>query len=74
MQIKTKNVICHIANYKPVQQEVNSTVIIPPLVFPDYNVAPCGGHWLYQGNITEGELVRRKEKNIFFNRKAAALN
>jgi len=33
LQIKTKNVSCHEANSKPVKQEVNSTVIFPPLVF-----------------------------------------
>ncbi len=34
MHIKTKIVCCHTADSKPVQQEVNSTVILPPLVFP----------------------------------------
>jgi hypothetical protein len=34
LQIKTKNVSCHAADSKPVKQEVNSTVILPPLVFP----------------------------------------
>ncbi len=34
-QIKTKIVSCHTADSKPVKQEVNSTVILPPLVFPD---------------------------------------
>jgi hypothetical protein len=34
LQIKTKKVSCHIANSKPVKQEVNGTVILPPLVFP----------------------------------------
>ncbi len=34
MQIKTKIVSCHIAGPKPVTQEVNGTVILPPLVFP----------------------------------------
>jgi hypothetical protein len=34
LQIKTKIVSCHIANSKPVKQEVNGTVILPPLVFP----------------------------------------
>jgi hypothetical protein len=28
-------VSCHTANYKPVKQEVNGTVILPPLLFPD---------------------------------------
>jgi hypothetical protein len=35
LQIKTKNVSCHTADYKPVKQEVNGTVILPLLVFPD---------------------------------------
>jgi hypothetical protein len=34
LQIKTKIVICHTADSKPVKQEVNGTVILPPLVFP----------------------------------------
>ncbi len=43
MQIKTKIVSYHTAESKPVKQEVNGTVIRPPLVFPaltdmDYNI------------------------------------
>ncbi len=34
MQIKTKIVCCHAADSKSVKQEVNGTVILPPLVFP----------------------------------------
>jgi hypothetical protein len=34
-QIKTKIVSCHTADSKPVKQEVNGTVILPPLVFND---------------------------------------
>jgi hypothetical protein len=34
LQIKTNIVSCHSADSKPVKQEVNSTVILPPLVFP----------------------------------------
>jgi len=34
LQVKTKIVSCHTADYKPVKQEVNGTVILPPLVFP----------------------------------------
>jgi hypothetical protein len=34
LQIKTKIVSCHTADSKPVKQEVNSTVILSPLVFP----------------------------------------
>ncbi len=33
-QIKTKIVSCDTADTKPVKQEVNGTVILPPLVFP----------------------------------------
>ncbi len=34
LQIKTKIVSCHTADSKTVKQEVNDTVILPPLVFP----------------------------------------
>jgi hypothetical protein len=34
LQIKRKIVSCHTANFKPVNQEANGTVILPPLVFP----------------------------------------
>ncbi len=34
LQIKTKIVSCHTADSKPVKQEVNSTVILLPIVFP----------------------------------------
>jgi hypothetical protein len=33
-----KNVGCHAADSKPVKQEVNSTVILPPLVFPGFGM------------------------------------
>ncbi len=32
--MKTKIVSCHTADSKPAKQEVNDTVILPPLVFP----------------------------------------
>jgi hypothetical protein len=35
LQIKTKIVNCYTANSKPVKQEVNSSLILPPLEFPD---------------------------------------
>ncbi len=34
LKIKTKIVSCHTGDSKPVQQDVNSTVILSPLVFP----------------------------------------
>jgi hypothetical protein len=50
--MKKKIVSCHTADSKPVKQEVNGTVILPPLVFPAVsyyarvfagaiNVIPC---------------------------------
>ncbi len=35
LQIKTKIVSSHTRDSKPVKQEFNGTVILPPLVFPD---------------------------------------
>jgi hypothetical protein len=34
LQIKTEIVSCYAADSKPVKQEVNGTMILPPLVFP----------------------------------------
>ncbi len=34
LQIKTKIESCYTADSKPVKQEVNGTVMLPPLVFP----------------------------------------
>jgi hypothetical protein len=36
LQMKTKIVSCHTADSKTVKQEVNGTMILPPLVFPAY--------------------------------------
>jgi hypothetical protein len=41
MQIKTKIVSGHTADSKPVKQEVNGTVILPPLVFPGCTIIQC---------------------------------
>jgi hypothetical protein len=35
LQIKTKIISSHTADFKLVKQEVNGTVILSPLVFPD---------------------------------------
>ncbi len=35
LQMKTKIVSCHTADSEPVKQEVNGTVILPPLEFSD---------------------------------------
>ncbi len=37
LQIKTKIVSCLTPDSKPVKQEVNGTVILPPLAFPVYS-------------------------------------
>jgi hypothetical protein len=37
LQIKTKIVSCHTADSKPVKQEVNGTVILPPFSIPCLN-------------------------------------
>jgi hypothetical protein len=34
LQINTKMVSCHTTDSKPAKQEVNGTLILPPLVFP----------------------------------------
>jgi len=39
LQIKAKIVRFHTADSKPVKQEVNGTVILPPLVFPGFDQA-----------------------------------
>jgi hypothetical protein len=44
LQIKTKIVNCHTADSKPVKQEVDCTVILPPLVFPALAFTDCL-HW-----------------------------
>ncbi len=38
MQVKTKIVSSHTEDSKPDKQEVNGTVILPPLVFPAFCV------------------------------------
>ena len=38
LQIKTTIVSCHTTDSKPVKQEVNGTVTLPPLVFPGSTV------------------------------------
>ncbi len=40
LQIKTNIVSCHTTDSKPVKQEVNGTVMLPPLVFPGQPFRP----------------------------------
>jgi hypothetical protein len=44
MQTKTKIVSCHTDDSKPVKQEVNCTVRLPPLVFPAHNITYTHTH------------------------------
>jgi hypothetical protein len=43
LQIKTKIVVSHTADSKPVKQEVNGTAMLPPLVFPEESVKSVFG-------------------------------
>ncbi len=54
MQIKTKIVSCHTADSKPVKQEANGTVILPPLVVP---ASPLHMYWLLVFPVTLAQLV-----------------
>ncbi len=49
--IKTKIVSCHTADSKPVKQEVNGTVILPPLVFPGQTLCSCSCNFFGQGHM-----------------------
>jgi hypothetical protein len=49
LQINTKIVSCHRADSKPVKQEVNGTVILPPP-----SEFPVSGDLFVQGTLTEG--------------------
>ncbi len=53
LQIKTKIVSRHTADSKPVKQDVNGTVILPPLVFPafTFSVLPCINLFLHKNYI-----------------------
>jgi hypothetical protein len=55
LQIKTKIVGSHTAYSKPVKQEVNSTVILPPLVFPDRGFKSC--HWQWKRQNDDAQTV-----------------
>jgi hypothetical protein len=52
LQIKTKIVSTHTADSKPVKQEVNGTVILPPLVFLGVIVTAKSG--VYQTEAPKG--------------------
>jgi len=58
--MKTKIVSCNTAGSKPVKQEVNGTVILPPLVFPGKSfIAPA---WSKSFLISLNELKETHRK------------
>jgi hypothetical protein len=62
LQIKTKIVSSHTADSKPAKQEVNGTMILPPLVFPGQNNTQ-----LYQGTrqvVLKIEIGKQKMKRM----------
>jgi hypothetical protein len=60
LQIKTKIVSTHTADSKPVKQEVNGTVILPPLVFPDYIQLPwCKISQMWNSYLGEINLITK---------------
>jgi hypothetical protein len=58
MQIKAKIVSCHKANSKLVKQVVNSTVILPLLVFLALNISN------YDLNVNEPKLNQHKAELV----------
>jgi hypothetical protein len=65
LQIKTKIVSCHTADSKPVKQEINSTVILPPLVFPVSENAPASIHAFQFDFSGKGTPKKRNAKSHF---------
>ncbi len=60
MQIKTKIVSCHTANSKPVKQEVNSTVILPPFSIPclvSFTLSVINKSIMLSGNMQSGIMM-----------------
>ncbi len=60
MQIKTKIVSCHTGDYKPVKQEVNGTVILPPLIF--LALAKANKTFIVLASLT---IIASDHQNIF---------
>jgi hypothetical protein len=61
LQIKTKTVSSHTADSKPVEQEVNSTVILPPLVFHGQAFYQCATD---TGKLDGLNLYQKYEKYL----------
>ncbi len=55
--MKTKIVLSHTANSKPVKQEVNSIVTLPPLVFPGFSLLVLySQYWVCNGKLVNIRL------------------
>ncbi len=55
MQIKTKIVSSH-TDSKPVKQEVNGTVILPPFVFPDVTIQKVSDFpWIMKTSVFQSK-------------------
>jgi len=54
-EIKTKLINSHAADSKPVKQEVNGTVILPPLAFP--GETPCSASLLRYSIIIAHKIL-----------------
>jgi len=67
LEIKTKIVSCHTADSKPVKQEVNGTVILPTLVFPEniFKMQPWFSIILYLNMLSK--LAPIADKFVTFN-------
>ncbi len=65
MEIEIKNVSCHSADSKPVKQEVNGTVILPPLVFPEYTNLTGTTNPFDSKRVDQGTLTKAKAKYLF---------
>jgi hypothetical protein len=65
LEIKTKIVTWHTADSKPVKQEINSTVILPPLVFPGFADKLCQCNQSY---TNKGLLIMQNSGDFFLNK------
>jgi hypothetical protein len=65
LQIKTKIVSHHTAESKPVKQEVNGTVILPPLVFPVLLVFGSNEEFGNGRKCGEKQQKLKKPKKVF---------
>ncbi len=65
LQISTKIVSCHTADTKRVKQEVNGTVILPPLVFPG-SMENCkqNARWQHVSQLKASAFFSLKKKTL----------